>query len=103
MTKRNYAFAVVLLLGAAALTAPKGSYAGINIDIDVAPPTAQVEVVPAPRPGFVWAPGYWEWRGQRHVWVAGYWMPERRGFHWVPAHWEPRGRHWHFEPGHWAR
>lgn len=103
MVVRNRLLPVMLLLGSVVLSVPKNSFAAVNIDIDIAPPAAQVEVVPPPRVGFVWAPGYWEWRGQRHFWVAGHWMAERRGFHWVPAHWEPRGPHWHFEPGHWAR
>jgi hypothetical protein len=54
-----------LWLAAAASMAPAVSSAGVSIDIDVAPPPARVEVVPDARPGFVWAPGYWEWRGHR--------------------------------------
>jgi hypothetical protein len=103
MSMRNIALAVVLLVGAGALSMPRSSFAGVSIDIDIAPPVARVEVVPPARVGFVWAPGYWDWRGHQHVWVAGYWMRERPGFHWVPAHWGQRGPHWHFEPGHWAR
>lgn len=103
MVKRNFALVTALLLGAAGLGGSVSSYAAVNIDIDVAPPPARVEVVPPARAGYVWVPGYWEWRGHRHFWVAGYWIPERRGFHWVPAHWVARGPHWHFEPGHWAR
>lgn len=103
MVKRKVAAVAVLLLGAAALSAPASSHAGVSIDVDIAPPAARVEVMPAARAGFVWVPGFWEWRGHRHFWVAGHWMPERRGFHWVPAHWEPRGPRWHFEEGHWAR
>src|SRR5206468_6316324 len=78
-----------------------------NFGIEVAPPPPQVEVVPAPRPGYVWAPGYWAWEGGRHVWVAGRWIPVHRGYYWVPDRWVeyrgPRGPHWHFEPGHWER
>jgi hypothetical protein len=103
MVRRDAALATVLLVGAVALGGAASSYAGVNIDIDIQPPVARVEVMPPPRAGFVWAPGYWDWRGHEHVWVAGNWMPERRGFHWVPAHWNQRGPHWHFEPGHWAR
>ena len=52
----------------------------------------RVEEVPPPRAGYVWAPGFWEWRGGRHVWVGGHWIGERRGYHWVPDRWEQRGR-----------
>ena len=40
----------------------------------------RVETVPEPRVGFVWAPGFWEWRDHAHVWVPGRWMGERRGY-----------------------
>jgi hypothetical protein len=73
------------------------------VDIDVRPPPARVIVVPARRPGYVWAPGYWRWDGRHHAWVDGVWIRERRGFFWVPAHWEERRGRWHFEAGHWAR
>jgi WXXGXW repeat (2 copies) len=103
MVMRKYLLAAVLCLGAGALSAPTLSRAaGIDIDIDVAPPVARVEVVPPPRVGFVWDAGHWEWRGNAHVWVAGVWIPERRGWHWVPSHWD-HGAHWHFVHGHWAR
>jgi hypothetical protein len=82
---------------------PALSSAAVGIDIEIAPPAPQVEVVPAPRVGYVWAPGYWEWRGGRHVWVGGRWMHERAGYRWVPERWEQRGNRWHFEHGHWDR
>jgi hypothetical protein len=71
------------------------------IDIEIRPPVPRVEVVPAPRRGFVWAPGFWEWRGREHVWVGGHWERERRGHHWIPAHWDEHGGHYRFEEGHW--
>jgi hypothetical protein len=92
-----------LVIAASAVAAPTIASAGVFIDIDVAPPPVRVEVVPPPREGFVWAPGFWEWRDGRHVWVPGRWMGERRGYHWVPDRWEPRGPHWHHERGHWER
>ena len=90
-------------LAAACALAPAVGISGVNVDINVAPPAPQVEEVPGPRAGFVWAPGYWAWRGHNHVWVRGHWMPERRGYHWEPDRWEQRGPHWHYVPGHWVR
>ena len=78
-----------------------GESAGVNIDIDVAPPPARVEVVPGPRQGWVWAPGYWQWGGHQHVWVGGHWIRERRGYHWVPDAWVGNGPHYHYVRGHW--
>ncbi|HUO43700.1 MAG TPA: YXWGXW repeat-containing protein [Burkholderiales bacterium] len=91
--------ALMTVLGATAL--PAAARTDVNIDIGVAPPAPQVEVVPAPRRGYVWAPGYWRWEGRRHVWVQGHWIREHRGYVWVPEHWEQRGPYYHFVPGHW--
>ncbi len=90
-------------LAGSGLALPMMASAGVFVDIDVAPPAPQVEVVPEPRVGYVWAPGYWEWRGGRHVWVGGHWIGERRGYHWAPDRWEQAGPHWHRVPGHWER
>ena len=90
-------------IGGSAVIAPAVVSAGVGIDIDIAPPAPRVEVVPPPRAGYVWAPGYWEYRDRAHVWVPGRWIGERHGYHWVPDRWYQRGPHWHHEPGHWER
>jgi len=89
------------LLGLAALSAPASAAVAINLDIG--PPPARVEVVPAARPGWVWSPGYWAWNGHHHNWVGGHWLRERRGYGWVPEHWDERGGRHYFVPGHWDR
>jgi len=90
---------------AAAATALMGSFApatsGSGIDIAVAPPPPRVVPVPARRPGFVWAPGYYRWDGHRHVWVDGHFVRERRGSHWVPERWVEHHGRYRFMPGHW--
>jgi WXXGXW repeat (2 copies) len=101
------AFRKALLLGvlmaAGGVAAPTIASAGVSIDIDVAPPPVRVEAVPEPRVGYVWAPGFWEWRDRAHVWVPGHHIRERRGYHWVSDHWVQAGPHWHHERGHWER
>ncbi len=97
------AFALTACLASGVLCVPLVASAGIGIDINIAPPAPQVEVVPGPRPGFIWAPGYWGWVGGRHVWVAGRWRHERPGYHWVPDRWDQRGPRWHYNRGHWER
>ena len=96
-----------LLLPAVAATMLIGSVApafcAVGIEIQVAPPPPRVIVAPPPRPGFVWAPGYYRWDGHRHVWVDGHFMRERRGWHWVPEHWDEHHGRYHFAPGHWDR
>ncbi|HEY6452854.1 MAG TPA: YXWGXW repeat-containing protein [Steroidobacteraceae bacterium] len=101
MIARQRVLLIALLMTAGAMAGPVS--AGVNLDIDVAPPAPRVEAAPPPRAGYVWAPGYWAWRGHRHIWVRGHWMHERRGFHWVPDQWVQAGPHWHYVPGHWER
>jgi YXWGXW repeat-containing protein len=102
---RHFGKALIIGLSIAggAVMAPVIASAAVAVDITVAPPVPRVEVVPPPRPGFVWAPGFWEWRGGAHVWVPGRWMGERPGWHWAPDRWEQRGDHWHHWRGHWER
>ena len=92
-----------LMMAAGTVAVPTIASAGIAIDIDVAPPPVRVETIPPPQVGFVWAPGFWEWRGNAHVWVPGRYIHERRGYHWVGDGWVQRGPHWHRVRGHWER
>ena len=102
MLLRNLMLCCLITMGGIAMPAV-ADRVGINIDIGTPPPATRVEVVPAPRPGHVWAPGYWRWEGRRHVWVEGHWIKERRDHHWVPERWVEveNGHRYHFEPGHW--
>ena len=77
--------------------------AAAEIYVNIAPPAPRYEVVPAPRHGYVWAPGYWDWRGHRHVWVKGHWERERHGMYWHPNRWIERDGHWVLEKGRWDR
>ena len=95
---------VALWLTAAATSlAPAVGFGAVIVDVDVAPPAPRLEALPPPRAGFVWAPGYWDWRGHNHVWVEGRWLPARSGYHWEADRWVQHGPHWHHEAGHWAR
>jgi len=100
MRKQILGCGLVLALGA--MFAPAMSQAG-EVIIGVAPPRARVEVVPAARVGYVWAPGYWRWNGYRHVWAGGYWVRSRPGWRWAPTHWVAYGPRWHYVPGYWRR
>jgi hypothetical protein len=74
-----------------------------TIIVREAPPPPRTEAIPAPRRGMEWAPGHWEWRGNRYTWVRGHWMKVRRGQHWQPERWVERDGRWAMEPGRWAR
>ena len=50
----------------------------------------------------VWAPGYWDWRGHRHVWVTGHWERARHGYvTTVAPQWEHEGDRWVLQRGGW--
>lgn len=95
----------LLALGASVMVplsqAQAQAYVGVRIG---QPPPPRYEVVPPPRYGYAWAPGYWRWNGYRHVWVRGTWMRARPGYRYVPPRWErgPRGD-WQMRPYRWDR
>jgi hypothetical protein len=96
---------LLVLLGVVSM--PAFAQVNFQFGVEIGPPPVRVEVVPAPRAGFIWAPGYWGWNGAQHVWIEGRWIEARPGQYWVPEHWEhhaeARGEHWHFAPGRWER
>ena len=77
--------------------------AAVDVFVQVAPPAPRYEVVPAPRYGYTWAPGYWDWRGHRHVWVSGRWVRERPGYYYNHSRWVERDGGWYMQRGNWAR
>lgn len=101
MKMRQLIIASMLAVGAVTATAP--TQARVNVEIAIAPPAPLYEPVPAPRHGYVWAPGYWNWNGHKHVWSKGHWMRERHGEHWVAQNWHRQGDRWSFQDGRWER
>ena len=95
--------ALASLFAAGAAVAPQVLAASVDIEVGVVPPAPRYEVVPAPRPGYVWRQGYWGWEGNKHVWHNGDWMKEHQGERWTADRWEHRGDHWYFHEGHWDR
>ena len=80
------------------------TYPAQTILVQPAPPAPISEPMPAPREGYVWAPGHYEWRNGQYVWMGGEWMTARPGFAWRSGHWEQRDDgQWQFVAGHWMR
>lgn len=71
--------------------------------VQSAPPPPVYEVTPSARAGLVWAPGHYEWRGDRYVWLQGHWMDNRPGYAWREARWtqQPDGA-WILRSGEWV-
>ncbi|MGA2864948.1 MAG: hypothetical protein ABSF95_10735 [Verrucomicrobiota bacterium] len=73
-----------------------------EVVVGQAPPAPPAEVyVPAPGPGYLWAPGFWSWEG-RWVWKSGSWVirPHPQAV-WVPGHWGRHGRGYVWIGGYW--
>jgi hypothetical protein len=99
-------FLSVAMIAASAILTPAPASAETHrlvLDVRTAPPAPRVEVVPAARRGWYWAPGYWTWRHHRHVWVRGHWIRARYGHHWASPRWVEHGSAWRMERGRWER
>lgn len=93
-----------LISGCAVVPAPVAVSADAVV-APVAPPVAQVEIVPpVPYVGAVWVGGYWNWYGGRHVWVPGRYVRPNPGYRWQPHYWAQRpGGGWWLRGGVWVR
>ena len=91
-------------IGSASLTP---AAAEVSITFGSPPPPAIYEVAPAPRPGYVWAPGHYVLFNDRYVWRKGQWIVARPGYRYVPDRWERiyvGGREqWRYMPSRWDR
>ncbi len=93
--------AAALLLGSAAM-APAMAQVDVSIVVGSAPPPLRLETMPPPRAGYIWAPGYWNWDGYRHVWLPGRWEPERHGMYFQQPLWIHSGSGWRLDRGGWV-
>ena len=82
-------------------TATLGIAAPAEIQIRVAPPADRVEVVPAPRPGYIYERGHYNWDGNRYVGQEGRFLKEREGHKYTPYVFEKRGDVYYYRKGHW--
>lgn len=87
----------------AAVATPLPSVAAVDVYVNIGPPPERFERVPEPRRGYVWSPGYWDWRGNKHVWVRGSSVREREGYSYQPHRWVERDGRWNLERGRWDR
>jgi hypothetical protein len=65
-----------------------------------APPPLREENT-APRAGFVFVRGRWDWRGGKWEWLPGHWERERAGKQWREARWEQRDGAFVLVDGEW--
>jgi hypothetical protein len=99
---KRLTLAALIAIGAAAAPLPSMAYDNVSLYISTAPPAPLYERVPAPRHGHVWAPGHWEWSGQRHTWAPGYWVVERPGYAYRAPAWYQGNGGWYMQPAAWT-
>jgi hypothetical protein len=95
---------LVALAAASLLGAGVTAQAAVNAVVTIAPPAPLVEVVPAPRRGYVWAPGHYEWRHGEYTWTRGHWLSARHGYEYREPRWVQRGNgEWVMVGNSWER
>lgn len=97
------AAAIIVLSTAAFIPTQAVAQVGFSIVIGNAPPPVRYEVVPAPRRGYEWAPGYWNWNGRKHAWAGGHWERVRSGQHYQRPEWRQSNNGWQLNRGGWQR
>jgi hypothetical protein len=89
------------LIAASLAALPAAARSNVDFYVNVAPPAARYEVVPAPRAGYVWVPGFWDWRAHRYHWVGGHWIRHRPGYYYEPVRWVYRDGRYHHRRAGW--
>lgn len=94
---------VIAAIGTA--IAPTAAQAQVNLNIVIGnpPPPPRHEAIPRARPGYVWAPGYWNWNGRQHDWRAGHWERARQGQVYSRPQWVQADNGWRLQEGGWRR
>jgi len=100
MLSKKLLAAAIAAMGFAAV--PAMSQDVIFTEIDNLPPAMKVEVKPAPRAGYVYIPGYWDYRDSIYVWVDGRFEPARAGYVYVVPRYEQVDGRWRRYAGGWT-
>jgi hypothetical protein len=72
-----------------------------DVYFDRAPPKPRVEEAPLPRAGYVWSPGYWDVRNNRHAWQQGHFERIRKGKRYEAPTWRKQDNRWALHYGRW--
>ena len=100
MNLRKNVGALALAIGLLG-TATVGTAAVAEIEIRTAPPPDRVELVPAPREGYIYERGHYKYDGRQYVWTEGQFIKHREGHVYTPYALERRGDTWYYRPGFW--
>jgi hypothetical protein len=92
---------LIAALGLAALPVLANEY--VVRDVTIAPPEPPNEVMPAPRAGYVWAPGYYDYAQNKHHWHKGHWVQERKGYRYEAPRWAQENGRWNLSAENWVK
>jgi hypothetical protein len=97
-------FVRLWILALLMLAVPGASFAGVFVNITVAPPPLPVYVQPAcPGDGYIWTPGYWAYGPVGYFWVPGTWvLAPAPGLLWTPGYWAWGGGFYVWHAGYWG-
>ena len=101
MTNRKLILATLAAAIIAGASLPSMARTNVDFYVSVAPPPPRYEIVPAPRVGWVWVPGFWDWRHGRYHWVRGHYVRHRPGYHYAPARWVLQDGRYHYARPAW--
>jgi hypothetical protein len=93
--------ALIAATGGALIPLQANAQVGVSVVIGNRPPPVRYEPVPPPRAGYIWAPGYWNWDGRRHIWAGGHWEQVHNYREYRPAQWRHGQRGWELDRGGW--
>ena len=93
--------AAIVISTAVFIPAEAVAQVGVSIVIGNAPPPPRYEVVPAPRHGYEWAPGYWNVKHKKHKWTKGHWERVRTGHYYQRPQWRQGNDGWRLHRGGW--
>jgi hypothetical protein len=104
MFTRKVLVSALLSVGTlAAVVTPLTSVAQIDVFVNTAPPAVRYEAVPAPRDGYVWSNGYWNYNGTQHVWTPGDWQASRPGYTYSQPRWVESDGRYRYQASRWDR
>lgn len=87
------------VIGAVATPLPSSA----QVYLQIGPPAVRYEAVPAPRDGYVWSNGVWQYNGSTHVWAPGEWQAARPGYTYSQPRWVENNGRWGYQASRWDR